>query len=248
MKVTAMASGRKNYFRHSFNAFEDEKIQNAVDKLGYEGYAYYFILLEILAKQCENEFKNPIRIHQQTLRTVWRKQSKSCKKVVTKLQESGLFVATFNESFVEFDIPNLQKYLGKYTTKNDPNASNKKKRKEIKEKEIKKEQKSKFDLEEIYANYPRKEGKSAGIKKLTQVIKNQVEYDSVLQGAKDYKKHCEINETEKRYIKIFSSWVNQECWKDTYDTVSAEEDLKNWLDGEIEKGLGVENVPQRIHE
>jgi uncharacterized phage protein (TIGR02220 family) len=154
-----MASGKKNYFRHSTNAFEDEKIQNAIALLGYEGYAYYFILLETLAKQCENEYKNPIRIHAQTLRTVWRKQTKSCKKVVEKLEQSGLFVVTkypqssnkvvtkcqqsgnkvttFNESFYEFSIPNLSKYMGKYQTKKSANTPNKKKEKEKKEKEIK---------------------------------------------------------------------------------------------------------------
>ena len=112
-----MASGKKNYFRHSMNAFEDEKIQLAIDKLGYAGYAYFFILVEVLAKKCDEGLINPISIHQQTLRSVWRKHSKSCVKVVEKLQESGLFVATFNESFIEFDIPNLAKYLGKYETK-----------------------------------------------------------------------------------------------------------------------------------
>ncbi|MFT5519622.1 MAG: putative phage protein (TIGR02220 family) [Enterobacterales bacterium] len=130
-----MASGKKNYFRHSMSAFEDDKIQDAIDKLGYEGYAYYFILLEVLAKQCEDEVKNPIRIHQQSLRNVWRKHTKSCIKVVEKLQESGLFVATFNESFIEFDIPNLAKYLGKYSNKSSPNLSNKRKEKKRKEKE-----------------------------------------------------------------------------------------------------------------
>ena len=132
-----MANGKKNYFRHSFFAFEDEKIQMAIEKLGYEGYAYYFILLELLAKSCENEFKNPITIHKQSLKIVWRKQSKSINKVITKLQESGLFVATFKGNFIEFDIPKLKKYLGKYEIKNQSNSPNKKKRKEIKEKEIK---------------------------------------------------------------------------------------------------------------
>jgi len=132
-----MANGKKNYFRHSFNAIDDEKIQSAIDKLGISGYAYFFILIELLAKKCENEFKNPITIHQQSLRNVWRKQSKSCKKVVTKLQESGLFVATFKENFIEFDIPNLSKYLGKYQNKNPSNTPNKKKVKESKVKESK---------------------------------------------------------------------------------------------------------------
>lgn len=134
-----MASGKKNYFRHSNSAFDDEKIQKCIQLLGYEGYAYYFILLEVLAKQCENSFKNPITIHQQTLRNLWRKKAESTKKVVRKLEESGLFVATFRESFVDFYIPNLAKYMGKYQTKFPPNSPNKRKEKEkkIKEKEIK---------------------------------------------------------------------------------------------------------------
>ena len=134
-----LASGKKNYFRHYHNAFEDEKIQKAIDLLGYQGYAYYFILLELLAKKCEETHHNPIIIHQQTLRKVWRKQTKSCKKVIEKLQQSGLFVATFNESFVEFDIPNLLKYIGSYSSKFPSNTPNKRKEKEIKEKEIKKD-------------------------------------------------------------------------------------------------------------
>lgn len=132
-----MASGKKNYFRHSTSAFEDEKIQKCIQLLGYEGYAFYFILIELLAKQCENSFKNPITLHQQSLRIVWRKQEQSCKRVVKKLEESGLFVATFRESFIDFDIPNLEKYMGFYSNKIESKPSKEKKIKESKVKEIK---------------------------------------------------------------------------------------------------------------
>jgi hypothetical protein len=132
-----MSSGKKNYFRHYNSAFEDEKIQKCIQLLGYEGYAYFFILVELFAKQCENSFKNPITLHQQSVRIVLRKQQQSCKKVIEKLQESGLFVATFRESFIDFDIPNLEKYMGKYENKNHPNTPNKRKEKEIKVKESK---------------------------------------------------------------------------------------------------------------
>jgi len=132
-----MASGKKNYFRHSFNAFDDEKIQKAIELLGYQGYAYYFILLEHLAKKCEDEVINPITIHKQSLRILWRKQSKSCNKVLEKLQQSGLFVVTFRESFIEFDMPNLSKYLGRYQNKINPNTRKESKVKERKEKKSK---------------------------------------------------------------------------------------------------------------
>jgi hypothetical protein len=237
------------YFRHRLDASDDPKLQTLIDEMGIVALGYYYSLLEIYGKHYDDKKENgAVLIHRRVIANTWRKRVDSCDKVLTKLQLSDLLVYTKCENTYSIDIPNFPKYYGYYGNNTLDKSSKESKVKKSKVKEIKKEQKSKFDLEEIYANYPRKEGKSAGIKKLTQVIKNQVEYDSVLQGAKDYKKHCEINETEKRYIKIFSSWVNQECWKDTYDTVSAEEDLKNWLDGEIEKGLGVENVPQRIHE
>ena len=127
-----MASGRKNYFRHSFFAHEDEKLQKIIDKLGFEGYGYYFALLELCGRQCTDEVKNPITLHLQSLRSVWRKQSKSCIKVLKELEQSGLFVVTFKESLVELDIPNFSKYLGKYTNKKSPNSSNKIKENKIK--------------------------------------------------------------------------------------------------------------------
>ena len=127
-----MARGTKNYFRHSSNAFEDEKIQKTISLLGFEGYAFFFILLELCAKQCENEFKDPIVFHKQTIKTILRKQEQSCNKVLTKLQQSGLFVVTFSESFYEFSIPNLSKYMGRYESKNALNTPNKRKEKKSK--------------------------------------------------------------------------------------------------------------------
>jgi hypothetical protein len=151
-----MARGTKNYFRHHNNAFFDEKIQKAISLIGgFEAYAYYFIIIELLAKQCENEFKNPIKIHKESLRSVLRKQSQSCNKVLTKLQQSGLFVVTFGENFYEFDIPNLSKYMGKYESKNDLNVPNKRKENKRKEKEIKIEQKKSenFNIGTILENW-----------------------------------------------------------------------------------------------
>jgi hypothetical protein len=134
-----LASGKKSYFRHYNDAFNDAKIQKAIELLGYQGYAYYFILVELFAKHCENEMKDPIVIHQQTVRILLRKSQQSCNNVIRKLEESGLFYVTFTKSFYEFSIPNLSKYLGKYETKFPPNAPNKRKEKKRKEKEIKEE-------------------------------------------------------------------------------------------------------------
>lgn len=114
-----MTSGRENYFRHSFYSIDNEKIQMAIEKLGFEGYAYYFILLELVYRKYKESGEKVIRIHPQSLRNVWRKQTKSCNKVLEKLQECGLFSYTFTELFIEFYIPNLPRFIGKYKSEED---------------------------------------------------------------------------------------------------------------------------------
>jgi len=226
-------------------AFEDDKIQRAVDLLGYEGYAYYFILLEVLARQCADEFKNPITIHQQTLRTVWRKQSKSCKKVIEKLQESGLFVATFNGNFIEFDLPNLSKYLGKYTTKNSPNSPNKKKVKESKIKEnkiIKKEPKNERFCEEKFCEFwkavphrpndPKSRARTAYQKQL----KKGVNSDHLLERAKLYLRSLEGQSLA--YLPATAKWLNEGAFNDELEPISKQvaddEDLIAFFEGKLD--------------
>jgi hypothetical protein len=221
-----LASGKKSYFRHYNDAFNDAKIQKAIELLGYEGYAYYFILIELFAKHCENEVKNPIVIHQQTVRILLRKSQQSCNKVVTKLQESGLFVVTFRESLYEFSVPNLTKYLGKYDTKFPPNAPNKRKEKEIKENKIKQKEKSvvvvkttpELDIESIYAVYPRKEGKKKGMEKLKREINSHEKFTQLQVAVKNYAIKCK--DTETRFIKQFSSFAS--TWEDYLEVATKE--------------------------
>lgn len=69
---------------------------------------------------------------------------------------------------------------------------------------------SDFDLEHIYAMYPRKEGKKSGIDRLKKIIKTQEKYDQVLLAVKNY---AQISKgKEKQYIKHFSSFVSN--WED----------------------------------
>lgn len=76
----------------------------------------------------------------------------------------------------------------------------------------------KFDLEYIYQHYPKKQGKKKGIEKLSKIIKTQDTFDLILQGAKKYSEYCAENNTESRYIKQFSTWVNGEHWNDEFET------------------------------
>jgi hypothetical protein len=68
------------------------------------------------------------------------------------------------------------------------------------------------DLEELYQKYPRKEGKSAGLRKLKAQIKTQKDFDDLSRAIDRYNKHCEQNQTERQFIKHFSTFATS--WRD----------------------------------
>ncbi len=152
-----MASGKKNYFRHSTSAFDDPKIQELVNQYGLKGYAYYFILLELCARQCENEFREEITFHTRTILGQLRKTPSGMSELLSTMSRLDLLQYSISNSLVKIKIPKLSKYMGKYETKISPNVPNKRKEKEIKEKESKvntsaKTEPSTSDVREAYKN------------------------------------------------------------------------------------------------
>lgn len=73
----------------------------------------------------------------------------------------------------------------------------------------------KFDLEEAYRRYPRKQGKSPGLKRLAPQIQTQEDYDNLLTAIDNYSR-CET--VKKGFIKLFSSFVGE--WRDWIDPVN----------------------------
>ena len=133
-----MTKGNVNYFRHSFNASEDPKIQGLMDDMGVEGYGYFFILLEIYAKGCESEHKDCLVIHKRVIAKAWRRRTDGVDYVLSKMSLMHLLLYHYDPSsppsMVTISIPNMSKYIGKYKLKDSKNALIKEK--EIKEKEI----------------------------------------------------------------------------------------------------------------
>ena len=69
-----------------------------------------------------------------------------------------------------------------------------------------------FDFESLYRKYPRKKGKSSGIKKLAKEIKTKEDYNLLAAAIESYANDCIKNKTEEKYIKHFSTFVG--CWRD----------------------------------
>jgi hypothetical protein len=74
------------------------------------------------------------------------------------------------------------------------------------------DQRTVFDFDSLYQQYPKKEGKTLGLKKCEKEIKTEESYSRLKQAIENYAKKCSLESTPKKYIKQFSSFMN--CWGD----------------------------------
>ena len=132
-----MASGRKNYFRHSFFARNDIKMRHLRDQLGVGFYFYFFSLLEQCGEASCESLKENYEFHDSIIRDLWGVNLKKCVHVASVMSAVGLLLFEKREKTFYFEIPNFAKYLGKYESKLQTNTSNKRKEKKRKENEIK---------------------------------------------------------------------------------------------------------------
>jgi hypothetical protein len=72
-----------------------------------------------------------------------------------------------------------------------------------------------FDFESLYQKYPRKEGKTRGIKIAEREIRTPEEYDLLSSAVDRYAKYCEAQGTEGKYIKHFATFMG--CWREWLD-------------------------------
>lgn len=87
-----------------------------------------------------------------------------------------------------------------------------------------------FDFDKIYSVYPRKEGKSSGMKKLKSVIKTENDLNRFKVSVDNFVKLCKERNTEKKYIPMFSTFVNSK-WED-YETIeSPSDDMDEFISG-----------------
>lgn len=69
-------------------------------------------------------------------------------------------------------------------------------------------------IDGAYALYPRKEGKTAGYKKLKTQIKTKEDAERFKQAVINYRKRLEQESRPKEFIKLFSTFCSKEVWTD----------------------------------
>lgn len=91
-----------------------------------------------------------------------------------------------------------------------------------------------FDFETPYREYPRKEGKSAGMKRLKTLIKDPDTFAAFCRAVTNYAQKCKAENAEVRFIKHWSSFVGtkgSEPWRDYVDLPSPSENPLKPING-----------------
>lgn len=90
----------------------------------------------------------------------------------------------------------------------------------IERKNIKKEKDSLLvqEFEIIWARYPRHEGKQNALKSYIKARHEGVDMVTIKDAVESYRRMCESERRDKRYIKQGSTWFNQRSWEDEYGT------------------------------
>ena len=82
-------------------------------------------------------------------------------------------------------------------------------------------------FDEIWKLYPNKKGKATALKSFTKAIKEGISANVIKQGVINYVNYIEIEHIKPQYIKHGSTWFNQRCWDDDYET---KQNNPNWFD------------------
>ena len=106
------------------------------------------------------------------------------------------------------------------------NTSNKEREEKKEKKKINKKVFSK-EFEKWWDEVPRKISKDDAFRKFNTILAGNIAtFDELMEGIKRYTEHCKATQTEERFIKHPSTWLNQGCWKDEY----TEKKPLDWLD------------------
>ena len=72
------------------------------------------------------------------------------------------------------------------------------------------------EFDEIWKEYPKKQGKANALKSYIKARKKGTTKDDVIKGLVAYLQYIKIEKVDQQYIKHGSTWFNQECWNDDY--------------------------------
>lgn len=116
-----MATRRKDYFKHGWDAHLDTKMKLLIEKGGTTYYGSWWIIVELIAKDAwDNKSNCSGELTKKTLRdSLCIRSWTTVEQLLNYCSTIGVLSFNSNEQLIEITIPNLPKYLGK-SGSNDP--------------------------------------------------------------------------------------------------------------------------------
>lgn len=205
------------YFKHKTGGRHGNRLQAVYEELGYhQGYALYFMLMEICAERYDgssHNFKISVRELMIALR-IRRGKLVETLQILSRNSLVTVFPLDSNSTIVELEWPELAEIADEYTRKirrvsaKCPVQLDKNR---IEKNTIAHSAHS-FDIDAVYAKYPRKQGKKRGIEKLKRSIKKPEQFSKLMQAVENYASYCKREQREQKFIKQFSTWAGE--WED----------------------------------
>jgi DNA-binding PadR family transcriptional regulator len=81
----------------------------------------------------------------------------------------------------------------------------------------------KEEFDELWKLYPNKKGKDKALGYYIKAREDKTTFEQVKKGIENYNAEIKERKTETRFIKNGSTWFNQHCWNDEYQTGQAEQ-------------------------
>src|ERR1041385_6561531 len=103
------------WFKHMADASDDSFIQALEDRFGHFGYAGYFKLLEIYAKETGNNPAKHITVSESYLMRKLRKRSREVHLFLNFCSTSGKLLLNFSEKKFIISIPKFAEIKDNYT-------------------------------------------------------------------------------------------------------------------------------------
>lgn len=231
------------YFRHFTGGRKGDRLKKIYAEFGSNaGYGLYFKLLEMCAEKYNGrvetfefltkELVKELELRRKSLITLLQLLSNS--STITNLLETN------NGEVIQFQWPQLIEIADDYTKKvrqtSDKNPKNVAPRNRTK----RKDNTSLFidQLEVVYKDYPNKEGKQSGLKKISKEIKTENDLLLFKKAVQNYAAKVRSEKTDKKYIKHFSTFCGG-AWRDYVDiqvTQTNEEKLAETIARMVREG------------
>ena len=249
------------WFKHYSDSLDDPFIHALMDEFGHFGYAVWFGLIEIIAKENGNTITGKLSISPTYLRRKLRTTLTKLRQVFDYCQTNARLTVNYSEKEWDFDFPKMAQIKDNYTKDLQETGKKPSNHKEVEEEKEKEEEKNikkvVFDFESIWNKYPLKDGKKYAKKHFTATVRTQEDWENINRALGNYIKHLEA--TSWKQPKNGSTWFNN--WQDWVEwdepeimTMTEEERrdaqkkvAKNKIDADVEQyGIRRKEVRTRL--